>query len=92
MVRPQIKAKLDLLKLFIEAGIYLNYFLGQKELIVVKGNLKEGVTGAINVVFAKGSVTFYIKNGYLYVKLALSSPLFPTMDTEFKLIKICKFG
>ncbi|KAJ1300714.1 hypothetical protein OPQ81_002358 [Rhizoctonia solani] len=86
-----IKAHVDILKLYISAGVYINYFLGTKELVSLSGSLKEGVKGEIDALLAKGSVTFFLKNNLeLWVKLEVSGPLCPQINKEFKLIKLCE--
>ncbi|KAJ1300760.1 hypothetical protein OPQ81_002404 [Rhizoctonia solani] len=87
-----VKASVDTVRLTIKASVSINLpIVGTKELVTVDGNLKDGVKGEIDALFAKGSVTFFLKNGLeLWVKLEVSGPLCPKIDKEFKIFKLCE--
>lgn len=57
----------------------------------VNGHLKDGISVNVNVAVVKGSVTFFMKNGKeVWVKLELTSKLFPPINRQFRIIALCK--
>ena len=64
--------------------------MGYKELASVSGDLTKGVSADINAYAVKGTVTFFLRDKALWVRLELSSPFFSTINKEFKLIGLCK--
>ncbi|KDN38023.1 hypothetical protein RSAG8_09796, partial [Rhizoctonia solani AG-8 WAC10335] len=85
-----IDAVLDLLKFYIEADVSVNtYIFGKKKVLVLKGNLKDGVEGSFDLAVASGSVKLTLKNlSEIWVELKVSGPFFSTIEKQFMIAKI----
>ncbi|CAE6525549.1 unnamed protein product [Rhizoctonia solani] len=63
-------------------------FPGHQEMLSVEGNFREGATTGVNVGGVKGSVGLYSRDKELWIKPELSSPFFPTMNQECKIMDL----